>query len=178
MTEIPHLNIDELYERKKEVDTNRLKLYNKLISKVHHRIKVSSRQQYDNEFCYFVMPEILIGYPNYNYQECLMYILNNLQDDGFLTKYVHPNLILISWRHWIPHHVRDEIKKQTGKIVDKFGNQVEETDITDSHAKKDNGKKVHFQKKQDQKDEFNKLFKPSGKFIYGNDVLSKIKEVL
>ena len=28
MTEIPHLNIDELYERKKEVDTNRLKLYN------------------------------------------------------------------------------------------------------------------------------------------------------
>ena len=70
------------------------------------------------------------------------------------------------------------VKKQTGKTVDKFGNEVEETHMTDSHAKKDNGKKVHFQKKQDQKDDFNKLFKPSGKFIYGNDVLSKIKEVL
>ena len=32
MTEIPHLNIDELYEKKKEVDTNRVMLYNKLLN--------------------------------------------------------------------------------------------------------------------------------------------------
>ena len=115
MTEIPHLNIDELYEKKKEVDTNRVMLYNKLLTKVHQKIKISSRQRYDNEFCYFVMPEILIGYPNYNFQECLLYILNQLQEDGFLTKYVHPNLILISWRHWIPQHVREEIKKKNRK---------------------------------------------------------------
>ena len=39
MTEIQHLNIDELYEKKKEVDTNRVMLYNKLLTKVHQRIK-------------------------------------------------------------------------------------------------------------------------------------------
>tara|TARA_B100001093_G_scaffold493158_1_gene535030 strand:- start:472 stop:984 length:513 start_codon:yes stop_codon:yes gene_type:complete len=170
MTEIPHLNIDELYEKKKEVDTNRVMLYNKLLTKVHQKIKISSRQRYDNEFCYFVMPEILIGYPNYNFQECLLYILNQLQEDGFLTKYVHPNLILISWRHWIPQHVREEIKKKTGKTVDKFGNETQET-IKD--------KKVSFKNTSSKIDNnFNKTYKPSGKFIYGNDVLSTIKEIL
>ena len=91
MNEVPHLNIDELYEKKKEVDVNRVNIYNKLLLKIHAKIKTSSRQQVQNEFCYYVMPEVLIGYPNYNFEECLMYVLSSLQDDGFLTKYVHPN---------------------------------------------------------------------------------------
>ena len=69
MNDIPHLNIDELYERKKEIDVQRVSIYNKLLSKIHAKIKISSRQHIDNEFCYYVMPEILIGYPNYNFQE-------------------------------------------------------------------------------------------------------------
>ena len=171
MSDVPHLNIDELYEKKKEVDLNRVNLYNKLLMKIHSKIKTSSRQRSDNEFCYYVMPEILIGYPNYNFQECLMYVLSNLQDDGFLTKYVHPNLILISWRHWIPRYVRDEIKKKTGKIIDKFGKEMNEK-IPEKH--------VHFQKEKNKKTPkmFNKEFKPSGKFIYGDDILSNIKEIL
>ena len=172
MNDVPHLNIDELYEKKKEGDVNRVRLYNKLLTKIHSKIKTSARQRVDNEFCHYVMPEILIGYPNYNFQECLMYVLSNLQDDGFLTKYVHPNLILISWRHWVPQYVRDEIKKKTGKIIDKFGKEIkEQTNIP--------GKNVRFEKTKDNnKKEFNSGYKPSGKFIYGNDVLSTIKEIL
>ena len=172
MNDIPHLNIDDLYEKKKEVDINRVKLYNKLLTKIHSKIKTSARQRVDNEFCHYVMPEILIGYPNYNFQECLMYILSNLQDDGFLTKYVHPNLILISWRHWVPQYVRDEIKKKTGKIIDKFGKEIKEQTNTP-------GKNVRFEKTNtDTKKDFNSGYKPSGKFIYANDVLSTIKEIL
>ena len=117
MTDIPRLNIDELYERKKETDSQRVSIYNKLLSKVHTKIKLSSRMNMENEFCYYVMPEILIGYPNYNFQECVIYITSCLQDDGFLTKYVHPNLILISWRHWIPQYVCEEIKKKTNCVI-------------------------------------------------------------
>ena len=172
MNDVPHLNIDELYEKKKVVDVNRVNIYNKLLVKIHGKIKTSARQRVDNEFCYYIMPEILIGYPNYNFQECLMYVLSNLQDDGFLTKYVHPNLILISWRHWVPQYVRDEIKKKTGKTIDKFGKEVtEKSNVPDKH--------VRFEKKNDKnQSEFNKGYKPSGKFIYGNDVLSTIKEIL
>ena len=172
MNDIPHLNIDDLYEKKKEVDINRVKLYNKLLTKIHSKIKTSARQRVDNEFCHYVMPEILIGYPNYNFQECLMYILSNLQDDGFLTKYVHPNLILISWRHWVPQYVRDEIKKKTGKTIDKFGKEIKQKTNT-------TGKNVSFEKTNtDTKKDFNSGYKPSSKFIYANDVLSTIKEIL
>lgn len=174
MNDIPHLNIDELYEKKKEVDINRVNIYNKLLLKIHNKIKLSSRQRVDNEFCYYVMPEILIGYPNYNFQECLMYVLSCLEDDGFLTKYVHPNLILISWRHWIPQYVRDEIKKKSGKTVDKFGNEIETSSVNDKKYER----KVTFKEDKSKKESFNKEFKPSGKFIYGNDVLKTIHQIL
>ena len=71
MSDIPHLNIDELYERKKETDTQRVNIYNKLLAKIHNKIKLSSRLRVEDEFCSYVMPEILIGYPNYNFQECI-----------------------------------------------------------------------------------------------------------
>ena len=174
MEEIPHLNIDELYEKKKEVDVNRVNIYNKLLLKIHSKIKTSSRQRVDNEFCHFVMPEILVGYPNYNFQECLMYVLSNLQDDGFLTKYIHPNLVLISWRHWVPQYVRDEIKKKTGKTIDKFGKEITETTVNVEPEKK-----VRFSdKKQKTEQMFNKGYKPSGKFIYGKELSSTIRDTL
>ena len=59
-------------------------------------------------------------------------IISCLQSDGFLTKYIHPNLILISWRHIVPKYVRDEYKNKTGKVVDKFGNTVESATATDT----------------------------------------------
>ena len=39
MAEKLHLNIDELYETKKKNDLNRLELYNKLLLKIHNKIK-------------------------------------------------------------------------------------------------------------------------------------------
>jgi hypothetical protein len=74
------------------------------------------------------MPEVLIGYPNYNFEECLVFIIDKLQNDGFLTRYIHPNLLLISWNHWVPMYVRDEIKKKTGKQVTCYGEIIDDKD--------------------------------------------------
>ena len=82
------------------------------MTRVHNRIKTASRQRENNQFCWFVMPELLVGYPNYDISECLLYIINRLETDGFLTRYVHPNLILISWNHYVPQYVRNEIKRK------------------------------------------------------------------
>ena len=55
-------------------------------------------------------------------------------------------------------------------MIDKFGNETQET-IKD--------KKVSFKNTSSKIDNnFNKTYKPSGKFIYENDVLSTIKEIL
>ena len=119
--DIPRINIDELYESKKKNNLTRLDIYNKLLIKVHNRIKTASRIKTNENFCTFVMPEVLIGYPNYNLEECLVFIIDKLQLDGFLTRYIHPNLLMISWNHWVPSYVRDEIKKKTGKQVNCYG---------------------------------------------------------
>jgi hypothetical protein len=178
MNNIPRLNIDELYETKQKSDLQKVNIFNKLLEKIHYKIKIASRQRKNNEFCYYVMPEVLIGYPNYNFEECLLYIISCLQGDGFLTKYIHPNLMLISWRHIVPKYVRDEYKNKTGKIVDKFGNAVEST-VYESSTKfigtsKRDSSDVSSRPMSTTKNDY----KPSGKFIYDKDVLKKIQEIL
>ena len=118
MAEKLRLNIDELYETKKKNDLNRLELYNKLLLKIHSKIKTASRLRNSDNFCSYIMPEILVGFPNYNLSDCLIFVVDSLQNNGFLTRYIHPNLLFISWNHWIPSYVRDEYKKKTGVSID------------------------------------------------------------
>ena len=175
MNNIPRINIDDLYETKQKNDLQKVETFNKLLEKIHEKIKIASRQRIDNEFCYYIMPEVLIGCPNYNFQECLFYILSCLQNDGFLTKYIHPNLILISWRHIVPKYVRDEIQKKTGKIVDLYGKEIiEENNRNVEFVEKD---KLLKDSNVDNK-KTSSTYKPSGKFIYDKDVLNKIQEIL
>ena len=173
MNNIPRLNIDELYETKQRIDLQKVDIFNKLIEKIHNKIKVASRQRKNNEFCYYVMPEVLVGYPNYNFEECLLYIISCLESDGFLTKYMHPNLILISWRHIVPKYVRDEYKKKTGKTVDKFGKMSEKEIESSQKTIGDFKPEV-----KTNASSTTKSYEPSGKFIYDKDVLKKIQEIL
>ena len=136
--DIPRINIDDLYETKKKNNLTRLDIYNKLLIKVHNRIKTASRLKNNENFCTYIMPEVLIGYPNYNLDECLVYIIDKLQIDGFLTRYVHPNLLMISWNHWVPGYVRDEIKKKTGTQVNSYG-EIENKSIVKFEKEKEKG---------------------------------------
>lgn len=174
MEETPHIDIDDLYESKQKVDINRVNLYNKLITKIHSKIKTASRQRNSKAFCHYVMPEVLIGYPNYNFEECLFYIIHVLKEDGFLVRYVHPNLILISWNHWVPNYVREEIYKKTGKKIDKYGNEIHDSkqnkSISENTIVKANDK--------EKKNNVNDKYTPSGKFIYSNDILDTIREII
>ena len=70
------INIDELYEKKKKYDLNKLELYNKLLNRIHVRIKTVSRQKIDECFCWFVVPEIMIGVPKYDQGACIAYLID------------------------------------------------------------------------------------------------------
>jgi len=39
------LNIDELYEKKRQYDLNKLEVYNKILNRIHVRIKTTSKKQ-------------------------------------------------------------------------------------------------------------------------------------
>lgn len=123
---VEKINIDELYEKKRHYDMGKLELFNKILNRIHVRIKTTSRQKLNEQFCWFIVPEIIIGVPKYDQSNCIAYLMDKLKDNGFDIKYIHPNTLLISWKDWIPSYVRNEIKSKTGIVIDERGNKNEE----------------------------------------------------
>lgn len=155
--EEPRLNIEELYESKKKSDLSRLAIYSKLLERVHQTIRIASRQRNSLQFCSFVMPEVLLGQPNYDFSECLTFVLDRLSVDGFNTRYIHPNLIFISWGHWVPDYVREELREKKQIEVDQFG-QFEKPTTVEFHTEP---KETHSSRLKPR----TQAYKPTGKFI-------------
>ena len=127
------INIDELFERRKEHNQKTVALYNKLLQRIHAKIKMTSRQRNADQFCWYVIPEMMIGIPKYDSAECTAYLIGKLKENGFLVRYTHPNMLFISWQNYCPQYVRQEVKKKLGKVIDEFGNEVIEEDEPNAH---------------------------------------------
>ena len=73
------INMDELYETKKESDILKLSTYKKILARIHNRIKITSRQNKNIEYCWFTVPEIIFGAPKYDQGSCIAYLMENLK---------------------------------------------------------------------------------------------------
>ena len=120
------INLDELYEKKRQQDLNKLALFNKILNRIHVKIKTISRQKIDEQFCWFLVPEIIIGVPKYDQAACIAYLIDKLKINNFNVRYIHPNMLFISWMHIVPSYVRTELKKKTGIVVNELGQKIEE----------------------------------------------------
>jgi hypothetical protein len=180
------INLDDLFEKKREIAESKLTLYNKILNRIHNKIKLTSNQNRGREqFIWYLIPEVMIGVSRYNVAECTGYIINKLRENDLVVRYTHPNLIFISWSHWIPGYVRQEYKKQTGTTIDGYGNiadknpQLENGNISnvdDSFLNKQPSRITVTKEKEKEKDkEYNstKNYKPVG--IYNSDILQKIQ---
>ena len=182
------ISLDDLFETKREYDENKLNLFNKILNRIHNKIKVTSRQTRGKEqFIWYLIPEMRIGVTRYNVEECTGYILRKLRENDFVVRYTHPNLIFISWTHWIPGYVRQEYKKQTGTVIDGYGNHVNSnpqiesgnsapvsTNPNDLLLNTGTGDVNSSKMKNDRDFNSTKNYKPSG--IYNNDILKKIQD--
>lgn len=180
------INLDDLFEKKREIAESKLTLYNKILNRIHNKIKLTSNQNRGREqFIWYLIPEIMIGVSRYNVAECTGYIINKLRENDLVVRYTHPNLIFISWSHWIPGYVRQEYKKQTGTTIDGYGNiadknpQLENGNISNGDEsllnKPPNRITVTKEKDKEKDKEYNstKNYKPIG--IYNSDILQKIQ---
>jgi hypothetical protein len=116
-----------------------------------------------------------------------------------VVRYTHPNLIFISWKHYIPSYVRTEFKKKTGVVIDEHGNRVDELDengnpIAPSQyinnplssnsldpfnmglTRKVNNK--NNTENPANKKEFKPIndYKPTGNLVYGKELFKKIED--
>ena len=169
------INIDDLFEKKQKHDLNKLDLYNKILNRIHVRIKLTSRQKLDEPFCWFVVPEVIIGVPKYDQAGCIAYLMNTLQENGFKMRYFHPNTLFISWDHWVPSYVRTEIKKKTGIVVNEYGEKIEEETLREDEDPILEQQGPIQQIKNSKKYTPINSYKPSGKLVYSEDLLNKIE---
>jgi len=173
------ISLDDLYEERQNADAFQVEIYKKVLTRIHKKIKMTARLKKDNNHCFFLVPEMMFGCPKYDTQKCITFIIEKLVNNGFHLKYTHPNLIFISWNHYIPNFQRDEIKRKTGVTIDGFGNIVNKKKQEQSNALdmptlpsiKSNTNTISKQINNNFKDI--SKYKPSG--IYDEGMIMKLK---
>ena len=195
------INLDELYDTKKEKDLQKMQVFNRILNRIHTKIKMTSRQKINSNFCWYIVPEVMLGIVNYDRVMCISYIIAKLEENDFQVRYTHPNLIFISWGHYIPTYVRTEFKKKTGISIDEHGNKKEDGNdnseegggirlITNSGGGGDNANIDHTLLNRNKtsaalsanpnlvKKEYKPInsYKPTGNLVYSNDFLKKIDD--
>ena len=53
---VEKLNLDDLYDQKKQEDLAKLYTFNRILTRVHDKIKVAARQKNSQQFCWFLVP--------------------------------------------------------------------------------------------------------------------------
>lgn len=86
---------DELIKQQKERKKLKKKTFSKILNLVEKRIQMSSNS--NNYYTWYEIPELILGLPIYNLNECKKYLIKKLEKNGFKTESYEPNLILITW---------------------------------------------------------------------------------
>ncbi len=96
------LNIFELHRTINEKKQRKSECYEKVLEICHK--KVITATEHKQLRILFEVPEYVYGFPIFDINECIIFLLKNLKSNGFLVKYYFPKILYISWDF-------DEIKK-------------------------------------------------------------------
>jgi uncharacterized membrane protein len=95
--------------------------------------KIIYTNKNSNQTCViFEVPQMIIGHPEYNFTECVKYILSELIKEHYLVDFVHPKHLYIDWGSSInenkkstyPNWVinKSKLKQETTKLLKKYPN--------------------------------------------------------
>ena len=179
------INIDDLYEKKHRHDLKQISIFNRILGRIHKRIKfTASKKKHTENFVWFLVPEYIVGEPVYDKAECIGYLVTQLEKNGFHIKYIHPNTLFISWHNWVPSYVRTEVKKKLGVVLDEKGNILEENPVLDNqldnmlinqqNAAIELQQGVGSTAKEQKQFTSVKNYKPTGNLVYTADMFEKL----
>lgn len=118
------LNINELYGKINEKNMKRFEIFDDILKKIHIRIKYNANLE--KTFCFYHIPEFIIGVPLYNINDLRNYLMNSLKKNGFKLLYVEPNWLFITWeinpKKVVQTPKQKEKQKNKGdfKLVDEY----------------------------------------------------------
>ena len=95
----PRLNPKDLFEKRMRRDYARLRAYNQLLNQINQRIYTTSQMSGNANFITYTVPPFIFGLPKLDLQDCIVYLVWMLRQNGYEVRYTYPNLLYISWRH-------------------------------------------------------------------------------
>ena len=135
------LNINTLYATMYGRNIKRYQKFDDILKRLHNRIKYHAINE--KTYCFFQIPEFIIGVPLYNINDLKEYLIKSLQKDGFEYMYIEPNWLFVTWElkknRKIPSP-KSKKKKDNGeyKLIDEYkpsGNLYNDYDMSNMRKK-------------------------------------------
>lgn len=89
------MNANDIQKFLHDREKNRLQIYENILQKCY--LKIQNSVLRDEEFTIITIPDFIIGYPTYNFQNCIKYVIFKLKQNKFEIKYFYPNALQIIW---------------------------------------------------------------------------------
>lgn len=109
----PQINLQELYGMQKKKKDNRHVCFDHIIELCHRRIRNVSSHSGQNTF--YDIPAVVIGYPLYNFKECIDYVVAALRKNGFLVQILPRPHIGVVYISWDPRELKPDKEKEKEK---------------------------------------------------------------
>jgi hypothetical protein len=144
MSNIP--TIDSLHKERTSKEKSKYDIMNIVLNKCVEKIVYTNRHT-DKTYVIFEVPKILIGYPMYDMKSCILFIIQQLTNSGYLINFIEPFYLYIDWGSIKPIKKKssESLKEQTKSLLKHFPNtsKIEYIyeDITSNTNKKNKKKK-------------------------------------
>lgn len=117
--------INSLHKEKELKELAKTKIFDNVLNRCVEKI-IFTNKYTDQTFVIFEVPQILIGYPNYDYKICILYLISKLTQKHYKAFFLEPFYIYIDWGTSVVNTSVDEknekLKKQTKELLKKFPN--------------------------------------------------------
>lgn len=106
-------SISSLQQEKSIKIKNKNDIFNIVLTKIIQKITYTNRHT-DQTYIIFEIPKMLIEYPQYDMKSCILFVMNQLSNNGYIVEFVQPFYLYIDWG----------CSKQVQKPVDYKGGNV------------------------------------------------------
>lgn len=103
------LTVDDIQQFQRNKLKKWIKVYEKVLGMCFRRIR--DHVIHDQNYCLFIIPEFIPGFPVYNMTHCTAFIVRKLRIARFRVQYTPPNVLVIFWDADKRERQRTEMKK-------------------------------------------------------------------
>jgi hypothetical protein len=92
-----HLSLKDVRDVQNKRDKKREEAFDYILNMAYRHIHKCVSTLRSTYFCFYEIPEFVLGFPLFDLNECVTYLHNRLVKGGFQVKYFFPNVLMISW---------------------------------------------------------------------------------